>query len=178
LLFFIIHKGRTKCHSTSCSRNFITYTTIKIVSMKKLYSVSLKEEDREELSEHLRRGKASARSPTRARILLLADEGWPDKEIFETLRVSKLTVNRISKRYCDGDLDFSLHEKARSGAPPKLDGKMEAQLTPLVCSEPLDGRSKWTLRLLADKLVEMEVVDSVSHMSVQRLLKKMKLNLG
>ena len=148
------------------------------MSRKKLYSVSLKEEDREELSQYLRRGKASARSLTRARILLLADEGRPDKEIAETLRVSKSTVNRIRKRYCEGDLDFALHEKARSGAPPKLDGKMEAQLTLLACSEPPDGRSKWTLRLLADKLVEMEVVDSISHMSVQRLLKKMKLNLG
>jgi transposase len=148
------------------------------VSRKKLYSVSLKEEDREELSQYLRRGKASARSLTRARILLLADEGRNDKEIAETLRVSKSTVNRIRKRYCEGGLDFALHEKARSGAPPKIDGKIEAQLTLLACSEPPDGRSKWTLRLLADKLVEMEVVDSISHMSVQRLLKKMKLNLG
>lgn len=148
------------------------------MSRKKLYSVSLKEEDREELSQYLRRGKASARSLTRARILLLADEGRNDKEIAETLRVSKSTVNRIRKRYCEGGLDFALHEKARSGAPPKIDGKIEAQLTLLACSEPPDGRSKWTLRLLADKLVEMEVVDSISHMSVQRLLKKMKLNLG
>jgi putative transposase len=148
------------------------------VSRKKLYSVSLKEEDREELSQYLRRGKASARSLTRARILLLADEGRNDKEIAETLRVSKSTANRIRKRYCEGGLDFALHEKARSGAPPKIDGKIEVQLTLLACSEPPDGRSKWTLRLLADKLVEMEVVDSISHMSVQRLLKKMKLNLG
>ena len=148
------------------------------MSRKKLYSISLKEEDREELSQYLRRGKASARSLTRARILLLADEGRNDKEIAETLRVSKSTANRIRKRYCEGGLDFALHEKARSGAPPKIDGKIEAQLTLLACSEPPDGRSKWTLRLLADKLVEMEVVDSISHMSVQRLLKKMKLSLG
>jgi transposase len=148
------------------------------VSRKRLYSVSLKEEDRKELSQNLRRGKASARSLTRARILLLADEGIEDKEIAETLRVSKSTANRIRKRYCEGGLDFASHEKARSGAPPKIDGKIEAQLTLLACSEPPDGRSKWTLRLLADKLVEMEVVDSISHMSVQRLLKKMKLSLG
>ena len=146
---------------------------------KKLYSVRLKEYDREELSQYLRRGKASARSLTWARILLLADEGRPDEEIAETLKVSKSTANRIKKkRYCEGDLEFALHEKARRGAPPTLDGKMEAQLTLLACSELPDGRSKWTFRLLADKLVEMEVVDSISHMSVQRLLKKMKLNLG
>ena len=75
-------------------------------------------------------------------------------------------------------MDSALHEKSRSGAPTKIDGRIEAQLTLLACSEPPDGRSKWTVRLLADKLVEMEAVDSISHMSVQRLLKKMKLNLG
>ncbi len=143
-----------------------------------MYSISLKEENQEELSQYLRRGKASVRSPTLTRILLLVDEGRPDKEIAETLRVSKSTVNRMRKRYCESDLDFALHEKARSGAPPKLDGKMEAQLTLLACSESPDGRPKWTLRLLVDKLVEMDIVDSISYMSVQRLLKKMNLNLG
>ncbi len=75
-------------------------------------------------------------------------------------------------------LDFALHEKSRSGAPQKMDGRIEAQLTLLACSDPPEGRSKWTVRLLSDKLVEMEVIDSISHMSVQRLLKKMKLSLG
>ncbi len=111
--------------------------------------------------------------------MFLADEGRSDKEVAETLRVSKSTVNRIRMRYYEGDLDFALHEKARSGAPPKLDRKMDAQLTLLACFELPDGRSKWTLRLLAGKLVEMEIMDPISHMSVQRLLKKkMKLNLG
>ncbi len=96
----------------------------------------------------------------------------------ETLRVSKSTANQIRKRYCEGNLDFTLHEKARSGALQKLGGKMEAQLTLLAYSAPPDGSSKWTLRLLADKLVEMEIVDSIFRMNVQRLLKKMKLNLG
>ena len=123
-------------------------------------------------------GKSSARSQTRARILLLADEGRDDDEITDILKVSKSTVSRIKKRYCDGGLDFALNEKPRSGAPLKMDGRIEAQLTLLACSDPPEGRSKWTVRLLADKLVEMEVVDSISHMSVQRLLKKMKLNLG
>jgi transposase len=92
--------------------------------------------------------------------------------------VSKSTVGRIRKRYHEGGLDAALHEKARSGAPPKIDSRIEAQLTLLACSEPPDGRSKWTVRLLADKLVEMEVIESISHMCVQRVLKKMKLNLG
>jgi putative transposase len=154
------------------------YHTIQIVSRKKLYCIRLEEGEREELTNYLRRGKSSSRSLTRARILLLADEGRGDEEISDVLKVSKSTASRIRKRYCEGGLDFALREKSRSGAPTKLDGRIEAQLTHLACSEPPDGRSKWTVRLLADKLVEMEAVDSISHMSVQRLLKKMKLNLG
>ena len=148
------------------------------MSRKKLYCIRLNEEDRDELNRYLRHGKSSARSLTRARILLLADKGRDDKEIAESLSVSKSTVNRIRKRYYGGGSDFALHEKARSGAPLKMDGRIETQLTLLACSEPPDGRSKWTVRLLADRLVEMEVVDSISHMSVQRLLKKMNLSLG
>jgi transposase len=148
------------------------------MARKKLHIVSLKEQERAELKQYLRKGKSSARSLTRARILLLADEGRDDELIAEALKVSKSTVSRIRTRYCEGGLDFALHEKARSGAPSKIDGRIEAQLTLLACSEPPDGRSKWTVRLLTDRLVEMEVVDSISHMSVQRLLKKMKLSLG
>jgi transposase len=148
------------------------------VSRKTIFCVSLKEEDREELNLYLRRGKSSARSLTRARILLLADEGRLDEEIVEVLKVSRTTVNRIRKRYCEGGLEFALHEKTRSGAPPKIDGRVEAKLTLLACSEPPEGRSKWTLRLLADKLVELEAVDSISHMSVHRMLKKTRSNNG
>jgi transposase len=148
------------------------------VPRKRLYSVRLKEEEREELSQYLRRGKSSARSLTRARILILADEGRLDVEIAKALKVSTSTANRIRKRYCEGGLEFALHEKPRKGAPPKVDGRVEAQLTLLACSEPPEGRSKWTLRLLADKLVELEVVDSISHMTVQRLLKKTRSNRG
>jgi transposase len=148
------------------------------VSRKTIFCVSLQEEDRDELNRYLRRGKSSARSLTRARILLLADEGRSDEEIVDSLKVSRTTVNRIRKRYCIGGLKFALHEKNRSGAPPKIDGRVEAQLTLLACSEPPEGRSKWTLRLLADKLVELEAVDSISHMSVHRLLKKTRSNRG
>lgn len=148
------------------------------MAMKRVHVVKLKEEDRDYLMRFLRNGKSSARSQTRARILLLSDEELEDDEIVDTLKVSKSTVCRIRKRYCRGGLDFALSEKPRSGAPPKIDGRVEAQLTLLACSEPPEGRSRWTIRLLADRLVEMEVVDSISHMSVQRLLKKMRLNLG
>lgn len=144
------------------------------MSRKTIFCVRLSEEDRTELNKYLRHGKSSARSLTRARILLLADEGHSDEVIVEALKVSRPTVNRIRKRYCEGGLEFALYEKPRSGAPTKLDGRVEAELTLLACSEPPEGRSKWTLRLLADKLVELEAVDSISHMSVHRILKKMR----
>jgi len=148
------------------------------MAMKRVHVVKLTGEEREELLQFLRKGKSSARSQTRARILLLSDEGLEDDEIAETLKVSKSTICRIRKRYCEGGLDFALQEKPRSGAPNKIDGRVEAQLTLIACSDPPEGRSRWTVRLLADRLVELEVVDSISHMSVQRLLKKMKLSLG
>lgn len=142
------------------------------MSREKTFNVELKEEDREELRQYLRRGKASARSLTRARILLLADEGRLDKEVIDALGVSRSTVARIRQRYCNGGLEFALYERPRSGAPPKIDKNLEAELTLLACSEPPEGRSRWTLKLLADKLVEMELIDSISDMSVHRMLKK------
>ena len=148
------------------------------MAMKRVYAVNLREQERTELIQYLRKGRSSARSQTRARILLLSDDVLEDDEIVETLKVSKSTVCRIRKRYCEGGLNYALQEKPRSGAPAKIDGKIEAKITMLACSEPPDGRSKWTLNLLADRLVEMEVVDSISNMSVQRVLKKMKLSLG
>jgi hypothetical protein len=75
-------------------------------------------------------------------------------------------------------LDYALREKPRSGAPTRIDGKIQAKITMLACSEPPDGRSKWTLNLLADKLFEMEVGDSISNMTVQRVLEKMNSSLG
>jgi transposase len=148
------------------------------MAMKRVHVVKLQEEERDELMQFLRKGKSSARSQARARILLLSDEGLEDDEIVKTLKVSKSTISRIRKIYCKEGLGFALNEKPRSGAPKKVDGRVEAQLTLLACSDPPEGRSRWTVRLLADRLVELEVVDSISHMSVQRLLKKMKLSLG
>ena len=90
------------------------------MARKKLHIVHLKAEERDELNQYLRKGKASARSPTRARILLLADEGQDDEMIEEALKVSKSTIIRIRARYCKHGLDYALQEKARSGAPPKI----------------------------------------------------------
>jgi transposase len=136
------------------------------------FIVHLKDEDREELDQYLRRGKASARSLTRARILLLADEEYSTEEIIDVLKTSRTTVNRIRKRYCQEGLSTAIGEKSRSGRPPKIDGTIEAKTALIACSEPPEGRSAWTLKLIADKLVELEVIDSLSTMSVQRILKK------
>ncbi len=142
------------------------------MSRKTIFVVHLTEEDREYLNQLIRRGKASARSLTRARVLLLADEGYSNNDIVEVLKICRQTVNSIRKRYCLEGLESAINEKPRSGAPKKIDGTVEAQVTLLACSEPPEGRSSWTLRLIADKLVELEAIDSISAMSVQRILKK------
>ena len=142
------------------------------------YDVKLAVEEKERLNSFLNKGKASARSLTRARILLLADAGRSNEEIKSALNASTTTISRIRRRYCEGGLEFALSEKPRSGAPPKIDGRIEAEITHLACSQPPEGRSKWTLRLLADKLVELDCIDSISHMSVHRALKKTKSSRG
>jgi transposase len=148
------------------------------VTRNTIFVVNLTKEDREYLNQFIRRGKASARSLTRARILLMADEGYSNKEIVEVLKTTRPTVNRIRKRYFQEGLDSAINDKPRSGAPPKIDGRIEAQVTLLACSEPPEGRSTWTLQLLADKLVELEAIDSISTMSIQRILKKVKRSRG
>jgi transposase len=148
------------------------------MAMKRVYVVKLSEQERDELIQYLRKGRSSVRSQTRARIILLSDDDLEDDEIVESLKVSKSTVCRIRKRYCEGGLDYALSEKPRNGAPTRIDGKIQAKITMLACSQPPDGRSKWILNLLVDKLVEMEVVDSISNMTAQRVLKKMNSSLG
>lgn len=139
---------------------------------KKQYHVHLKSSERVQLERSVNQGQHSARRLTRARILLLADEQNTDEEIVQALGVSLGTVHRIRKRYWHEGLEAALQEKPRPGAPPKVDRRLDAQLTLLACSEPPAGRGRWTLRLLADKLVELELVESMSHTTVRRLLKK------
>jgi len=148
------------------------------MSRKTLHQVRLKEDEREKLYNYLRRGKSSARSLTRARILLLADAGRSDSEIVDALETSKSTVARLRKKYCQEGLESILKEKPRSGAPPKISGRAKAKLTALACSEPPEGRSRWTLQLLADRLVELKEVDSISAMSVSRIFKKVRSSRG
>ena len=140
--------------------------------MNKRYIVDLSEDERTELLALLGKGVAPARKLTRARILLLADAGRTDQEIAAALHVHRVTVERTRRRLVEGGVERALNEQPRPGGRPKLDGKQEAMLVALACSRAPEGRSRWTLQLLADRLVELAVVDSVSDETVRRALKK------
>jgi putative transposase len=148
------------------------------MSRKTIFVVNLKDEDRAYLNRFISRGKAPARSLTRARILLMADEDRSNKEIAEVLKTTEPTIIQVKKRYCQDGLESAINEKSRSGAPSKIDSTFETRVTLLACSEPPEGRSSWTLQLLADKAVELEAIDSVSAMSIHRILKKVKQSPG
>lgn len=139
---------------------------------KKIYPVKLKDEEYIQLRQYVRDGDKTARVINRARILLLADEQVSDEEITEVLGVNRTTVYRTRKTYSEDGLDIALQEKPRSGAPSKIDGRFEATLTMLACSDPPEGYGRWTLELLADKLVELKAVESISLPTVRTALKK------
>lgn len=144
----------------------------------KQYQVALSEEQRQSLSKLLRKGTAKARQLTRARILVLASEQRSDEQIVEALGTSLSTVQRIRRRFSEHGLDSALQEKPRPGAAAKLDARAEAQLTMIACSDAPGGRARWTLQLLADKLVELKVVDSISRKTVWQALKKTNSSRG
>jgi transposase len=139
----------------------------------KKYRVTLTTEERQELLKVTSSGELSARKMKRALILLKAEEGWKDEEIVAAVNTSRSTVERIRKRYVEGGLDKALNEDPRPGARKKLDGRAEARLIALACSEegPEDS-GHWSLRALADELVELGLVDSISHEAVRQVLKK------
>lgn len=138
----------------------------------KLYHINLTEEERQELIRLTTTGRHAARKVLHARILLKADEGLKDEQIAQHLDVSVCTVERVRKRCTLDGITAALNPKKRPPGKPKLDGQGEARLVQLACSVPPDGRQRWTLHLLADKLVELEVVDSISHETVRQHLKK------
>jgi transposase len=150
----------------------------------KKYIVTLTDDERGELSELARCGKAAAYKITHARILLKADasEGgpaWQDQEIADALDVGTATVERLRRRFVEDGLEAALGRKKQlNRRPPVLDGAAEARLVALACSAPPEGRACWTLRLLADKLVELEVVGAVSYETVRRTLQKTRSSRG
>lgn len=145
----------------------------------KRYLVTLTPAEREQLEVLVRSGRRSARSIARARILLLADQGeggpgWEDRRVAEALGCGHRTVERVRERFVTDGFDAALTAKKPVDPPrePVLDGAAEARLIALACSATPDGRKARTLRMLAGKLVELEVVDAVSHETVRRALKK------
>ena len=140
----------------------------------KKYIVDLQADERETLLDLTSKGQLSVRKMKRAQILLKADEGWKDKDIVAALNTSRPTVERIRKRFVEGGLEKALNEDPRPGQKCKLDEKAEARLIALACSDAPSGRDHWPLRLLADKLVELGLVESFSHEAVRQQLKKMR----
>jgi transposase len=139
--------------------------------MNKRYIVDLTEDERAGLLALLNKGAAPARRLTRARILLPADEGGTDRAIAAALHAHPATVERTRRRCVEGGPEAALVDKPRPGGRPKLDGK-EARLVALACSAPPEGRARWTMQLLADRPVELALVEAISDETVRRTLKE------
>lgn len=145
---------------------------------KKRYIVNPSEDEHRELLDLVKKGKTSARKLNRAHILLHAREGATDDAIAAALHVGRATVQRTRKRFVEGNLERALHEDPRPGREPKLNDKQEAFLIATACSTPPEGRNSWTMQLLADEMVRLGQVESISDETVRRDLKKTHSNRG
>lgn len=139
--------------------------------------IKLKTKERKELQKLISKGTAKARTITRARILLMAHKNKTDTHIIENLTVARNTIRTVRSRYIEGGLKLALNERPRSGAPEKFTGRQRAKITAIACSEAPEGRSRWTLRLIADKAVELGISEEISYKTVERTLKKTNLSL-
>jgi len=139
---------------------------------RKMYHVNLNDKERQTLLEMTRKGEIKVRKFKRAMILLKADEGLTDQQIMAALNVSRPCVERVRKRFVADGIERALNEDPRPGQRRKLDGRAEATLIATACSDAPQGHEHWTLRLLANKMVQLGVVDSISHETVRRTLKK------
>jgi transposase len=141
------------------------------------YMVTLTQDERGELHKLVSCGKAAARKLTHARILLLADAGaegpsCTDQQIVEALEVGERTASRVRRRFVEEGYEAALNPRPRPRQASKLEGEVETQLIALAKSDPPTGRGRWTLRLLADQMVQLEYIDGLSHESVRKVLKK------
>lgn len=150
--------------------------------MSKHLRIHLSGDERQHLDTLIRKGNAPARVQTRARILLLAarsqEEPKTDEQIANALLCSIGTVGNVRRRFAAEGMAAALYEKARPGQQPKITGDIEAHLTLLACSEPPSGKSRWTMRLLADKMVELGYLDNISHVAIHARLKKTNSSRG
>ena len=144
---------------------------------QKSHCIKLSEQERQSLQKIVESGKDKARKITRCRILLLADKGKTDQEISDALNVCLATIFNMRRRYCQWDLARAIGEAARSGQPPKFKGKSMAKITAIACSKPPEGHARWSLRLLADRVIELDIVETISHQSVYNILKKTNSSL-
>ena len=148
------------------------------------YRIKLTKSEVDELTGIIRKGSHSTQTYRAAYILLNCDEGeYSDKntneQICKVLKIGMRTVDRVKKKFIEGGLEAVLERKPTSRIyDKKIDGDVEAKLVTLCCSEPPKGRSKWSLRLLADKMVELQYVESISYVTVREVLKKTNLSLG
>lgn len=140
--------------------------------MRARYRVRLTDDERQHLTTLTRRGQRSARQLTRARILLLADSGATDRAIAAALAIHPRTCERVRQRAVTEGVLVALEERPRPGATRLLDARQEAHLIALACSAPPSGRASWTMQLLADRLVQLELVETISDETVRRTLKK------
>ncbi len=138
----------------------------------KRYRVALTDDERQGLRALARKRTAPVRAVRRAQALLLAAEGQTDEVIAEQLRMGVATLERLRRRFVEEGLEASLRERPRPGARPKLGPEEQAFVVALACTKPPEGRLRWTMQLLADRLVELEVIPAISDESIRRLLKK------
>ena len=146
--------------------------------MRAKFAVRLTPEQRDQLEHMVRAGKSSARVTTRARILLKTDEGWTAPKVAQALDVSEGTVFRLKRRFAEDGLEGALKDRVQANRYRKLDEKAEAHLLALVCSPAPEGNDHWELRLLEDRMVELGVVESLSHESVRQHLKETSSSRG
>jgi transposase len=139
---------------------------------KPTHYLQLTDQDYSSLTKFLKEGTHSARQQRRARILDLLHRQTPPPTIAKLLTVSLATVYNVSNRYCQQGYAAALLDKPRSGAPARVDGQLRAQITALACSTAPDGHARWTLRLLADKVVELAWIDDISHTTIKDILQK------
>lgn len=150
----------------------------------KIYRVTLTDEERAELTALVNKGKGVIRRITRSRILLLADEnhdegGWKDADIARALGVHQRTVERVREKCVMLGIEVALnHTRPQKTREKILDGVAEAHLVQLACSDAPEGHETWTMQMLADKLIELEIVETVSRETIRTTLKKMNLSLG
>lgn len=152
----------------------LSFNDIPLEGNMKAIKIKLKKKENLALKDVLKKGTSKARTIMRCQVLLLSSQGRSPGFIAEALGITIECIKKLKKRYLMGGVSAAIYDKARPGAPTKFEGKHRAQITALACSSPPEGYAKWSLSLLADKAVELKLVDEISHTHVGRILKKTK----